>query len=1270
MTDNQMSENVIEKDKIRLEKNEIVIVPKQMDLTDTKYDNINISNNHNYRYLFHMKYGRYGRFYNKMNIIPKIYEEKYNKEDKYEKNNEEDKYENNNEDIPIRSHLVEDDLNANLEESRKEHKGYSNKDLNNNYYNRDTNNMNYNNKSNYNQYNNQYNYNNYSNNSNNQYNNNSNNSNDRSRETSNKNPLLLYTITKSLPSPREINYTVLVLARTFDVEVKKDVGTVTYSIYEKTSEKIYEKEFDAYRKGNESVRNNIVEKTYKRSDNSRNNNYDSRNNSVQNNNNNSDCDLVHSLYYTFPISIWIPVPLVLFPFKRVIRKVLDRIGACVDLESKYGIISGRDSDSCEMACMVELIDVGREKFTNNWWAQESQNVTKNLQNQGAESNETHSSVVYSEMYIKVTGVPAQVAHTRLKTLRFLERLMKNEMAIERIPTDKDFNEEKEKSSTEQKNCERDLSSNPKNNHTKDNSNDSNLIVEKDSNNNVKISPLYISSHIDTHLLLRPSKYQNNISECKYRLDVHSTHRVNSYKLVYLSLFQRSQVEQVLSESCLFLSVDVGNGELTFYTLRNFECSDCFSKKEEQQKNKAIEKLLKLICEILVIKVPHQFVPQTKDVFTIREKDLSRDYSTRDNSLKDLSRSEEDFVTHVLVPNQNAYDSVIDELIQATPKNKKPRPNQKNAYELDLTLSNSLVDFLCGKKNGKLNRIVKETAVEINVEEIEQGKQFCETKVSHENFIRERSEKNESGHKNFSGQRSGEKFGRFQNSSQNNNNNNNEKNAQVFDISKSFKRVFLSAPSPKQLQTAYTLLQLEYPAVLTFYLDERFHKRIIGFGGKNIQRIMKKHGVYIKFYSSMEPVAEDRNGNVVIKTPKKNEHSLIVMKKEIMSLVDESVTENYHSRDLRQRKSTGEITKKNTASGTEKIKKINLVDFYRFYSVKGTFRVLFDTVLIKGELQTKPVAPKKEETSFSESALEKCKRRNESLLQITKQMDSAVKTNIEQTIEQSIEQQNMKSERIDEQHKRILNQTNFKVNNLSLDGRSNLSLDENNSTLDGSNLTVSDNNCRTENNIGGDVNRRLENLTISNNVANDKIGILDNNTRDIAFPNRSDLKYSKNTTQSSNNNEKVTLAQVLDQQRKSFAAAMRADVYKNTANFETACALCNGTTDNDFTLQESLQIDQIKHIKPMYFKTRDTAETITLSNGSRFLLKVIDFDELDEKSEDFSQLATNKYGPQVTVDDWRDSDLTAFESKVFFTSKQRFSRFGGPNNVKYDKQYED
>ncbi|GAA5876213.1 hypothetical protein JCM1840_007074 [Sporobolomyces johnsonii] len=86
----------------------------------------------------------------------------------------------------------------------------------------------------------------------------------------------------------------------------------------------------------------------------------------------------------------------------------------------------------------------------------------------------------------------------------------------------------------------------------------------------------------------------------------------------------------------------------------------------------------------------------------------------------------------------------------------------------------------------------------------------------------------------------------------------------------------------------TMLQEELPAEISFHVPEAYHKRIIGVGGKNIQRIMKKYGVYVKFSNAEEFAAlggyNDNEDNVVARTPAKNAMNLEHLKQSIMELV--------------------------------------------------------------------------------------------------------------------------------------------------------------------------------------------------------------------------------------------------------------------------------------------------------------------------------------------------------------------------------------------------
>ncbi|KAH8120635.1 cytoplasmic protein [Phellopilus nigrolimitatus] len=87
----------------------------------------------------------------------------------------------------------------------------------------------------------------------------------------------------------------------------------------------------------------------------------------------------------------------------------------------------------------------------------------------------------------------------------------------------------------------------------------------------------------------------------------------------------------------------------------------------------------------------------------------------------------------------------------------------------------------------------------------------------------------------------------------------------------------------------SLLQEELPAEISFHVPEAYHKRIIGVGGKSIQRIMKKWGVYVKFSNADEFAALggylDNEDNVVARTPAKNAINLENLKAAVTELVN-------------------------------------------------------------------------------------------------------------------------------------------------------------------------------------------------------------------------------------------------------------------------------------------------------------------------------------------------------------------------------------------------
>lgn len=97
-----------------------------------------------------------------------------------------------------------------------------------------------------------------------------------------------------------------------------------------------------------------------------------------------------------------------------------------------------------------------------------------------------------------------------------------------------------------------------------------------------------------------------------------------------------------------------------------------------------------------------------------------------------------------------------------------------------------------------------------------------------------------------------------------------------------------------LLKSVSLIEMELPAEMQFNIPEVFHKSIIGNGGSIIQLIMKKYNVFIKFFSlkrAPEKTTDDRilysfrrDNNVLIKCPMKNLKNILSVKYEIDQLV--------------------------------------------------------------------------------------------------------------------------------------------------------------------------------------------------------------------------------------------------------------------------------------------------------------------------------------------------------------------------------------------------
>ncbi|KAH7145751.1 hypothetical protein B0J13DRAFT_326817 [Dactylonectria estremocensis] len=101
---------------------------------------------------------------------------------------------------------------------------------------------------------------------------------------------------------------------------------------------------------------------------------------------------------------------------------------------------------------------------------------------------------------------------------------------------------------------------------------------------------------------------------------------------------------------------------------------------------------------------------------------------------------------------------------------------------------------------------------------------------------------------------------------------------------------------ESMKQGLTLVEQEMPASISFHVPDQYHKRIIGIGGQHIQRIMKKHSVFVKFSNAMDRGGMGREDddikvdNVICRTPARNAQNLDAVKNEILEMVDRADSE--------------------------------------------------------------------------------------------------------------------------------------------------------------------------------------------------------------------------------------------------------------------------------------------------------------------------------------------------------------------------------------------
>lgn len=94
--------------------------------------------------------------------------------------------------------------------------------------------------------------------------------------------------------------------------------------------------------------------------------------------------------------------------------------------------------------------------------------------------------------------------------------------------------------------------------------------------------------------------------------------------------------------------------------------------------------------------------------------------------------------------------------------------------------------------------------------------------------------------------------------------------------------------------ALQLLENELPAESELYIPEVFHKQVIGHGGQTIQRLMRKYNVYMRFENTAKErytnqLGNSQTENVLIRCPMKNKQQIAAATTELLKFVSELET---------------------------------------------------------------------------------------------------------------------------------------------------------------------------------------------------------------------------------------------------------------------------------------------------------------------------------------------------------------------------------------------
>jgi hypothetical protein len=285
------------------------------------------------------------------------------------------------------------------------------------------------------------------------------------------------------------------------------------------------------------------------------------------------------------------------------------------------------------------------------------------------------------------------------------------------------------------------------------------------------------------------------------------------KIDYIIQYKKYEILKIMKDNAVFISLPSLGTNKNIITI--FGDNQIYL-------DRSIKCLMLLTCEIYVSCLQLNYSPlqQSKSTFSPSLNDLT-------GSLFHLTSSS---FAEIVIKNQFIEIYGTQESVKHAYINACSLPFIKHTIKdtkFQLELSKEHQEFINGKKNGKINKIIRSSNCKINFQD-----------YNNYNML-----------------------------------------------------IDLYNPIPEKALEGLKMLEDELPAEISFHVPEIYHKRIIGVGGKNIQRIMKKYGVYVKFsnaeeYNLLGGYFENED-NVIARTPAKNAFNLNELKETVL----ESIYEN-------------------------------------------------------------------------------------------------------------------------------------------------------------------------------------------------------------------------------------------------------------------------------------------------------------------------------------------------------------------------------------------